>query len=162
MIIKDLPIKEGMVVCDFGSGAGGWVIPISKKLSSGVVYAIDILDTAISALNSKIAAEKLFNIKPMLGNVEKGVKIKDGYVDLVLITNLLFQVDNIETVLREAYRILKPGGLILVVDWKKDAALGPAKKILTEDVKAVADKIGLKYEKIFNAGNFHWGLLFKK
>lgn len=162
MVIKNLPIKEGMIVCDFGSGSGGWVIPIAKMLKTGVVYAIDILESAISALNGKIAAEGLFNIKPMLGNVEKEVKLKDDYVDIVLMTNLLFQVDNIEPVLREAHRILKTGGLILIVDWKKDAVLGPQKKVLIEDVKAKASNIGLKPEKEFSAGNFHWGLLLKK
>lgn len=139
------------------------MIPVSKMLSSGMVYAIDILEDAISALNGKISAEGLFNITVMLGDVEKGVKIKDEFVDLVFMTNLLFQVKDRKFVLEEGKRILKPGGTILVIDWNKDIPVGPKQAgISIEETKVLAEEIGLKSEKEFEAGNFHWGLILKK
>ena len=98
--------------------------PLARELKAGMVYAIDVLEEAISALNGKISAQQIFNIKTMLGDVEKGVKIKDAYFDLVLMTNLLFQVDDKHFVLEEAKRVLKPNGMVLVIDWKKDAPVG--------------------------------------
>lgn len=160
-ILKDIPLKEDMIACDFGSGSGGWAIPLARELKAGMVYAIDVLEEAISALNGKISAQQIFNIKTMLGDVEKGVKIKDGYFDLVLMTNLLFQVDDKHFVLEEAKRVLKPNGMVLVIDWKKDAPVGSKEgRVSMEEVISMAD--GFKKEKEIPSGNFHWGLLLKK
>ncbi len=163
-IIKSLPLKEDMIVCDFGSGSGGWVMPIAKILKTGMVYAIDVLEEAISSLDGKSAANGLFNIKTMKGDVEKGVKLKDDYVDLVLMTNLLFQANDKKFVLEEGRRILKQGGMILVVDWNKDAPFGPEKdkRVSAEDVKVLAGSLGLQINKEFNAGGYHWGLILRK
>jgi ubiquinone/menaquinone biosynthesis C-methylase UbiE len=162
-ILKNISLKEDMVACDFGCGSGGWVIPLAKELKSGMVYAVDILDTAISALNGKISSERIFNIKPMVGNVEKGIKMPDEYFDLVLMTNLLFQIDDKYGVLQEGKRVLKNNGLMLIVDWEKDAPIGSKEgRVSSEEIKEMATRVGLNVEKEFKASNFHWGLIFKK
>ena len=152
-----------MVVCDFGCGSGGWVIPLAKELKTGMVYAVDILDDVISALNGKISSQQISNVKTMVGDIERGIRIKDDYFDLVLITNLLFQSDNKEAILKEASRVLKSGGQILMVDWKLDAPIGSREgRISATDAKMMAEKIGLKVETEFSAGNFHWGIILRK
>jgi len=162
-ILKNISLKEDMVACDFGCGSGGWVIPLAKELKSGMVYGIDILEDALSALSGRAVAEKLFNVKTMVGNVEKGVKMKDEYFDLVLMTNLLFQLDDKIVALNEAKRVLKNNGMILVVDWEKDAPIGSKEgRVSMEEVKEMATRIGLKMGKEFKAGSFHWGLMLNK
>jgi ubiquinone/menaquinone biosynthesis C-methylase UbiE len=162
-ILKNISLTESMVACDFGCGSGGWVIPLAKELKSGMVYGVDILEDAISALNGKALAEKLFNVKTIVGNVEKGVKIADGYFDLVLMTNLLFQIDDKYGVLSEAKRVLKNNGMILVIDWEKEAPIGSKEgRVSAEEVKEMAKRVGFISEKEFKAGNFHWGLILRK
>lgn len=162
-ILKNIPLKEDMIACDFGCGSGGWAIPLSKELKAGMVYAIDVLGEAISSLSGKVSSLQLFNIKTMVGDIERGVKIKDEYFDLVLMTNLLFQVDNKQFVLEEAKRVLKPNGMALVVDWKEDAPVGSKEgRVSLEEVVLMGEKIGFKKEKEIPSGNFHWGLLLKK
>jgi ubiquinone/menaquinone biosynthesis C-methylase UbiE len=162
-ILSSIPLREDMVACDFGCGSGGWAIPLSKILKIGMVYAVDILEESISALNSKASASQLFNVKPILGDVERGVKLKDDYVDLVLLTNLLFQVEDKGAAINEAKRILKPGGMLLVVDWNKDAIIGDKTgRLSKEEAKELIEGKGFKTEKDFSAGNFHWGLLLRK
>lgn len=162
-ILKNISLKEDMVACDFGCGSGGWVIPLAKQLKSGMVYAVDILDTAVSALNGRASSEKIFNIKTVIGDIEEGVKMPNEYFDLVLMTNLFFQLENKEKVLEEAKRLLKNNGMILVVDWEKDAPLGSKEgRVSIEEVKEMAKGLGLVSEKEFKAGNFHWGLILRK
>jgi ubiquinone/menaquinone biosynthesis C-methylase UbiE len=162
-ILKNIPLKEDMIACDFGCGSGGWVIPLSKELKAGIVYAIDVLEDAISALDGKISSQQLFNIKTILSDVEKGVKIKDSYFDLVLMTNLLFQVDDRNFVMQEARRVLKPNGMILIIDWKKDAPVGFKEgRLSIEEAVLLGEKNGFKKEKEISSGNFHWGLLLTK
>lgn len=151
-----------MVAADFGCGSGGWVIPLAKKLEEGKVFAIDILDESLSALRAKIKVEKIFNIEVLKSDVEKTSRLLKNSCDLVLMTNLLFEVADIKKVLEEGKRVLKKGGKILVVDWLVDAPLGPKEKISPEEVKKNAKEFDLELEKEFEAGLYHWGLIFQK
>jgi ubiquinone/menaquinone biosynthesis C-methylase UbiE len=161
-VLKQVELQKSMIAVDFGSGSGGWAIPLAKKLENGKIFAIDILEEPLSVLRSRIKLEKIFNIEPIKADVEKTSRLTSESCDLVLMSNLLFQVEDIKKVLEEGKRVLKKGGRILVVDWKKDAILGPEKKVLPEEVKKVAREINLELEKEFEAGLYHWGLIFTK
>jgi len=162
-ILKNISLTESMIACDFGCGSGGWVIPLAKELKTGMVYGVDIMEDAISALNGKASAEKLFNVKTLVGNVEKGIKVPEEYFDLVLMTNLLFQLDDKYGALSEAKRVLKTNGIVLIVDWDKEAPIGSKTgRISTEEVKEMAGRIGFSAEMVFKAGSFHWGLILRK
>jgi len=161
-VLKNLELDKDMVCADFGCGSGGWAIPLAKKLEEGKVFAIDILDEALSALRAKIKLEKILNIEIVKSDIEKTSRLLKNSCDLVLMTNLLFEVADIKNVLEEGKRVLKAGGKILVVDWKKDAALGPKEKISPKKVKEIAKELDLELEKEFEAGIYHYGLIFVK
>ncbi|MFA5714600.1 MAG: class I SAM-dependent methyltransferase [Candidatus Paceibacterota bacterium] len=162
-ILKSIPLKEDMIACDFGSGSGGWTIPLALELKNGIVYAVDVLEEAVSALSGKAIAQKIFNIKAVIGDVEKKTDFKDDYFDLVLVTNLLFQVSNKKFVLEEARRILKPNGIVLIIDWKNNAPITSKEIIVSlEEIGALSVIVGFKKEKEIPAGYFHWGLLLRK
>ena len=162
-VLNELKIEGQMIAADFGSGSGGWAIPLAKRLKFGKVYAIDILEEPLSALKSKAEIQRVYNIERVNSDVEKGVKLPDFCCDLVLLTNLLFQVEDKKRVLTEAKRVLKKGGKILVVDWFPQAPQGPEKgRVSAEEVKEMAKDLNLKLEKEFQAGVFHYGLVFTK
>jgi tRNA G46 methylase TrmB len=71
IVLKQLGLQKSMVAADFGSGSGGWVIPLAKKLEEGKVFAIDILEESLSALKAKIKLEKIFNIETIKSDIEK-------------------------------------------------------------------------------------------
>ena len=164
-ILKQLDLREDMIAADFGSGSGGWALPLARILQEGKVYAIDILEEPLSALKSRAEILKIFNIAIVRSDIEtkNGSKLKDNHLDLVLITNLLFEAEDKKEVLAEGKRVLKKGGKILVVDWKKDTTLGPKRgRVSAEEVKNIAKNLNLKLEKELQDGNYHWGLLFEK
>lgn len=164
-ILSKLQLKKDMTACDFGSGSGGWVIPLARILEDGRVYAIDILEEPLSALRSKAELEKISNIQTIRANVEdkNGSTLPDSSVDLVLMTNLLFQLEDKKSVFIEAKRILKNRGQILVVDWKPESSFGPIEgRVSPQEVKKIAEEIELKLEKEFEAGTCHYSLVFKK
>jgi len=154
-----------MVAADFGCGSGGWAIPLAKILEEGRVYGIDILEEPLSALRGGARLEKIFNIQTIRSNVEdkNGSKLSNSSVDLVLMSNLLFQIEKKKEVFAEAKRILKTGGKILVVDWQPDVPQGPEQgRISEKEVKKLAENLDLKLEKEFEAGIYHYGLIFTK
>jgi len=62
-------------------------------------------------------------------------------------------------------RLLKRGGKLLVVDWKKIAVpFGPSieERINKENLIAVCQRLGLELLEEFNAGEYHFGMVFLK
>ncbi len=161
-VLKKLKLRENLIAADFGCGSGGWAIPLSKKLTEGKVYAIDILEEPLSALKSKINLKKIFNLETVKSDVEKTSKLLSESCDLILMSNLLFEVVDIKKVLEEGKRVLRKGGKILVIDWKEDSPFGPEKKVTSQEVKKIAQEINLKLEKEFAAGIYHYGLILVK
>lgn len=100
-VLRQLELKKGMVAADFGSGSGFWAIPLAKILEEGRVYAIDMLEESLSALRAETQIEKIFNIETIKSNVEKGTRLMKESCDLVLMTNLLFEVENKKSLLEE-------------------------------------------------------------
>ncbi len=164
-VLKQIELKDNMKAADFGCGSGGWVFPLAKILQDGRVHAIDILEEPLSVIQNQMRASGIFNIEIVRSNIEAphGSKLSDGICDLVLLTNLLFQADDKQKVLEEAKRVLKTGGKVLVVDWKKGQSLGPKEgRVSPGDIKKLAEETGFKTIKEFEASNFHWGLLLEK
>jgi ubiquinone/menaquinone biosynthesis C-methylase UbiE len=160
-ILENLNLNKKMVAADFGCGSGGWAIPLAKKVKW--VFAIDIQEEPLSVLRSRMRMERVFNIDPLKGNVEGKTTLISESCDLVLMTNLLFQVDDIGKVLEEGKRVLKKGGKILVVDWVKDNPLTKEIEWVNFDkIKEAAGKIGLRLEKEFEAGIYHKALILVK
>jgi ubiquinone/menaquinone biosynthesis C-methylase UbiE len=161
--LKRLKLRKSMVAADFGSGSGGWAIPLARILEEGKVYAIDILEEPLSSLRARVKIEKLFNVEARKADVEKGVTLLSNSCDLVLMTNLLFECEKKKEVLEEGKRILKKGGKILVVDWIKDNPLTSEIEWLDfDEIKGAAKDLGLKVEKEFEAGLYHQGLILTK
>jgi ubiquinone/menaquinone biosynthesis C-methylase UbiE len=164
-ILKKLELHREMIAVDFGSGSGGWSIPLAKKLEDGKIYAIDLLQEPLSVLRSRAKLEKVSNIQTIQTNIEDetGFRLPDSSIDLILMTNLLFQVRERKGVFGKAKKMLKSGGRILVVDWKPDSPQGPEEgRVSEKEVENLAEESGLKLEKEFEAGIYHYGLVFKK
>ena len=65
--LKKIPLKEGMVVVDYGCGPGRYTVPISKLIGpTGKVFAVDIHELAIEAVKKKIGKLGLKNVVPIL------------------------------------------------------------------------------------------------
>jgi len=163
-ILSQLSLKAGMTAADFGSGSGGWVLPLAKRLEEGRVYAIDVLEEKISALRSKAQLQKLSNIETVVDDVETKIEsLPDESCDLVLMTNLLFECEDKRGVMGEGKRVLRPGGRILIVDWIKDNPMTKEIEYVSfEEIKDIAKELGFKIEKEFSAGSYHYALILVK
>lgn len=163
--LNRLDLRDDMVAADFGCGSGGWVIPLAKRLEQGIVYAIDLQEEMLSVLESRLKSENIQNIRKVLSDIEdkKDLKLSPLSCDLILMTNLLFQVEDKKQIFKQASRILKQNGRILVVDWKPNNLLEPKKgKVSAEEVKKIAEEFNLELKKEFSAGDYHYALVFGK
>ena len=164
-ILDELGLRSDMVAAEFGCGSGGFAVPLAKRLEEGLVYAIDIQAEPLSALKSRQSLENITNIRVIRSNLEKakGSTLNEEFLDLVLIPNLLFQVDDKGAIIQEAGRILKKGAKLLIIDWLPQASQGPERgRISPDEVKKIAEKFGFELEKEFEAGKYHYVLVFEK
>jgi len=168
-IMKKARIVDGLSVADFGcGGTGHFVFPSSRKVGRrGTVYAVDILKTSLETIDKKIKQENINNIKTVWSDLEiyKATKIESESIDLGLLINTLYQSRKRIEIIREATRMVKQGGYILIVEWE-DTSLPfgppPEGRVKIELLKKVAQRLGLKKVEEFDAGKYHYGILFEK
>ena len=166
-VLQILKLRKGARVADFGSGAGYFTIPIAEAVGSeGIVYAIDIKEEPLAVLRSHIKLFGLLMIRTIRADLERpnGSTLEANTLDFVFSANVLHQAKHKEAILEEAARVLKNKAKLVIVEWKENAPFGPSKDILLsrEDIMGLAQKSGFNFKEDFQAGEFHFGLVFEK
>lgn len=163
--LKALRLRENDVVADLGAGTGHYSIPAGKIVTRGKVYAVELQKDFLGVIEIKIKEAGLKNVEIIWGDVEKlgGTKIRDGVVDAVIASNILFQVENKDKFVSEVKRILKPKGKVLLVDWIADS-VGISSKIVVSKNKAqeMFEKSGFVLDRSINTGAHHYGMILVK
>jgi len=166
--INALGVFDGMVVADLGAGTGAYTIPLAERVGeTGRVYAVEVQKEFLSNIKDAAAARGFKNVEVIWGDIERlgGTKIKDASIDAVVISNVLFQAEDKPGLLLETKRILKPGGKLLLIDWKDSFAnLGPAPlMVVTADMaRELAVREGFLVAKEIPAGEHHYGFIMVK
>jgi len=167
-LINQLEISPGSIAADFGCGAGFFSIPLAQTVGkNGTVYSLDILPTALEAVESKAKTLGIVNIITKRANLEseKGSGLPENSVDWVIMKDILFQNKNKEAILKEAYRILKPGGKSLIVEWSdKNLSIGPQEnlRISFEMLIELIRQQKFSVEKAIDVGEFHYAVVVAK
>jgi len=180
-IIDDLSLLPQMAVADFGCGSGHYVIEAARRVGkAGKVYAIDVQKEMLGYVRSQAASEGLSNIETIWADLElaEASRLKNDSIDLIIISNILFQAENKSQIAKEAHRILKKGGKTAIIEWDiekqsvlsegeasgEPKAFGPAMdaRISPQAAKDLFVEIGFAFEKEFNPGDHHYGIVFRK
>lgn len=169
LILKKANVKENMTVGDLGCGSVGYfVFPLSKIIGDkGTVFAVDILKTTLETIERRKKIENTANIKTIWSNLEifQATAIESGRLDAAFLINTLYLSKKRVEIIREAVRMLKKGGTLIIVEWKNiKLPFGPPaeERVNEEALKIGAKKLGLKLDDEFIAGHYHYGLIFTK
>jgi len=164
--ILHLGLTEGMRVADFGAGTGFYSKACSPRVGySGKVYAVEVQKDLVKKLESEIKHWGLSNIDCIWGDIERlgGTKISDNSMDVVIISNVLFQAEDKLGLIDETRRVLKKGGKVLLVDWSNSfGGMGPTpESVVTESMaKELFEKRGFKVEENISTSPHHYGIIF--
>ena len=112
--LKKIPLKEGMVVVDYGCGPGRYTLPVAQLVGpEGKVFAVDIQPLAIKTVKEKAAKQGLTNVESILiDSYDTGVQ--GSSIDLVLLVDTFHQIEDHDGLLHEIHRLLKPDGLLFM------------------------------------------------
>lgn len=109
-LLDTVEYKQGITVLDIGFGTGFPLTELAMRLGdTSVVYGIDPWKDATERAKEKIEGYGITNIKIIEG-VAESIPLADRSVDLITSNNGINNVSDIDKVLEECYRILKPGG----------------------------------------------------
>lgn len=166
-LLKLVPILPGMVIADFGCGNGYYSVAAGKLAGNkGEVYAVDLLEEALSQTSTLAQLVGVRSITTKQANLENfgSSEISSTSCDLVIMASLLHQVENKENPIREAYRVLKTGGKILVVEWKPESPFGPEVKnrLKVDEVHTLLQDQGFRPFGELAAGAFHFAWVYVK
>ncbi len=163
-----LGFYEGMKVADFGAGSGMYTTVLSDVVgTTGTVYAVDVQKDLLTRIQNNATREGRENIKIVWGDIEVtgSIGIKDELLDGVLFSNTLFQLEDKISAVKEAWRVLRKGGALAVIDWKNSfEGLGPKHDmvITKSEAMVLCTDNGFTLKNEFNAGEHHYGLIFIK
>ena len=166
-IIAELQLASGAHVGDFGAGSGYFTVDAAKAVGEeGRVYAVDVQEGPLEAIKSRAEGIGLENIEAVRADLEVlgGTNIPSDVLDVVLLANVLFQSQKKGDIIAEAYRTLKSGGRLLVLDWKKgaDGAVPDDMRTSGDEMKTIVIEKGFRFEKDIDAGQFYFGQLYVK
>ncbi len=159
-ILSQIGLLPGSTLVDIGSGDGYFSIPAARMVGdTGKVYALDMSAENLSGLEEAIRGNGLSNIHAAVGNAETTLPC-EGCADFVLMANVLHDFENPVAALRNARRMLKPGGMLADLDWKKekDQMHGPRfeKRFDQQKVAGLMEEAGFKVMSSALVGPFHY------
>jgi ubiquinone/menaquinone biosynthesis C-methylase UbiE len=154
-MLDQLKLKDGMVVCDLGSGDGYHTLQMAPKVGpSGKVVAVDIQPQMLQELSRRMAASKIGNIDTILGDLWDP-KLQPESIDLVLMVDVYHEFSHPVQMLSAIRKALKPTGRIALVEFRAEdptVLIRPEHKMskvqILKEYQANGFRVASEYDKL--------------
>ena len=168
LLLRELGLKPGMAVADIGAGTGYYARRIAPLLGTGngggVVYAVDVQPEMIQMLDDLAKKARLTNVKPVLCTVDN-VKLPDASIDLAIMVDVYHELEFPFEVMESVVRALKPGGRVVLVEYRAEdpkVPIKPLHKMSEAQVKKEAAAHALVYERTASTLPWQHVVVFRK
>jgi ubiquinone/menaquinone biosynthesis C-methylase UbiE len=160
--LKDVLRPTKQVIVDLGCGSGYYATKL--KPFASMLYCIDSSEEMLSVARERVHGKNITFLK----EDSSGISLSSYSVDIVFMANSFHDMEDKFGASAEIARILKPNGIIIVIDWKKGSKQnakehrGPPDSIRMSEAEYLRWFSKFKIKARFEAGTDHFGLVLKK
>ncbi|MEM1229302.1 MAG: methyltransferase domain-containing protein [Pseudomonadota bacterium] len=149
LLISKLPLRSSDVVADIGAGTGYFSFPVATRVPDGRVYAVDIQPEMLAIISERARSAGIANVEPVLGD-EQSVRLPAAVLDLAFIVDAYHEFSHPREMGTSLVRALKPGGLLVLVEYRAEDPSVPIKtlhKMSEAQVRREVTALGLRWER---------------
>jgi len=168
-VMTVIGLKPGNVFLDAGCGDGHMSFAAARVVGQGgKVYAVDAYVESLDEVKREMKGWKVVNVEPVQADITAALPLPDASVDVVFLSNVLHGlVENEEIVeaFNEIVRVLRKGGTLAVVDFKKEETpMGPPLviRLTPDEVSGIIAGYGFITVKAEPVGAWHYALTARK
>ncbi len=164
-MIDALKIKPGSTVADVGAGVGYTSLRLAKRVGpKGTVLATDLQPEMIRMLKQNAKAAKVANVKPILCTADDP-KLPEGEVDLALMVDVYHECPDPEAILKGLRKALKPGGRLVLVEFRgedPEVPIKPEHKMTLAQVRKELEPQGFTFKESLEFLPWQHIIIFEK
>lgn len=114
-------VPDARDVVEVGAGTGMFAREfVARMVADGVLHAVDSEPVMLEWMSEHLPCDPGNHIDVVAADA-LSIPLADESADIVYSINLHHELDNPEAMLAEAKRLLRPGGVVAIVDWKREA-----------------------------------------
>jgi len=152
--INVLKIPKGASVADIGAGSGYITVRLAGRVGpTGRVYANDVQPQMLNILARRLDMSKITNVTLIEGTIDDP-KLPPASVDLALMVDVYHELSQPQAILRRLRESLKPGGRLVLLEYRKEDPTVPIKpehKMSVAEAKMEVEAEGFTLSKVDEA-----------
>jgi ubiquinone/menaquinone biosynthesis C-methylase UbiE len=155
---------SGMTIADVGTGTGYFALPFAMAVGTGgKVLAVDFQKEMLEKLGLKLSRTgNPQNVVLVEGEASR-TTLSGNTCDLVFMSNLWHELDDDAGVLREVKRLIRPGGRLVILDWRADVVPPPgppaAHRVSQDNLRHILSWHGWSVTHAGNVGTYSYLLI---
>lgn len=150
VVLALAPAKPGAVIADVGCGTGYWTFAYLEAAPNDVkIYAIDTQEGMLEALKERLEKQEGRDRVVLVKSEESVIPLPDASVTIAILGHVYHELLDRRAFLREIWRIIEPGGRLVIVDWE---VLAPEEVPLRGPPIAERVQSNLAVEEVRQAG----------
>lgn len=147
LVVNALELQPTDVVADIGAGTGYFSFRIAPLVSQGKVLAVDIQPEMLDIINFLKQENQITNVETVLGKVDNP-NLPENSINLALMVDAYHEFEYPKEMMQGMVKALKPGGRVILVEYKGENPFIPIKalhKMTQKQVRKEMSAVGLKW-----------------
>ena len=149
LLVEELHLQPGMTVADIGAGSGYLSRRMSPIIGSGRIFAVDVQPQMVALLTELSQKPEFRNLVPIQGAADD-VNLPPAAIDLAVLVDVYHELAYPYEVMRSLIRALKPGGRVVLVEYRGEDPAVPIKplhKMSEAQIRREMSVLALSWER---------------